>query len=171
MEVLVTIFFVIIILTSFLFTLFGGFGNLLILGFSFLYSLLTRFEIIEPKVLMALALIYLTGELFEYIFIILGVKISGAGKRAGWGAIIGGLVAAAISLAFLGAGFILLTILGIFFGAFLVELKEKRNLLKAFRAGVGSFLGRFGAVVFKLLLGILMIAIIVGHILGYLNII
>ncbi len=171
MEALITVFFIILVLTSFLFTLFGGFGNLLILLFSFLYSLLTRFEVIEAKVLLALALIYLTGEIFEYIFVIFGVKLSGAGKRAAWGAIIGGLIAAAVSLAFLGAGFIPLTILGIFLGAFLVELRDKRDLLKAFRAGLGSFLGRFGAIVFKLFLGILMIVIIVVHILSYLNMI
>ncbi|MDP8253742.1 MAG: DUF456 domain-containing protein [Candidatus Kaelpia aquatica] len=168
MEVLITVFFLILVLISFLFALFGGFGNLLILAFSFIYSALTSFEIISPKVLLALALIYLTGELFEYIFIILGVKISGAGKRAGWGAIIGGLVAAAVSLAFLGTGFIPLTIAGVFLGAFIIELKEKKDIFKAFRAGLGSFLGRFGAVVFKLILGVLMICIIVGHVLSYL---
>jgi uncharacterized protein len=169
MELLITIFFIISVLAAFLFTLFGGFGNLLILLFSLLYSLLTGFKIIEPRVFLALALIYLTGELFEYLFIMLGVRFSGAGKRAAWGAIIGGLLAAALSLAFLGAGFMLFVVLGIFFGAFLVELQEKKDILKAFRAGIGSFLGRFGAVIFKLILGILMLFIIAGHIVGHLT--
>ncbi|MDD5614503.1 MAG: DUF456 domain-containing protein [Candidatus Omnitrophica bacterium] len=171
MEALVTILFMALVAASLVFIFLGGFGNLLILIFSFAYFLITGFEIIPVKVLISLAIIYLTGELFEYVFIILGVKISGAGKRAIWGAIIGGLVGSAVSLAFLGAGFILLTAAGIFLGAFFTELADKKNIAKALKAGLGSFLGRFGALVFKVVLGILMVIIITSHILSYLNII
>jgi len=140
MEALVTVLFLVLVTASLVFIFFGGFGNLLILIFSFAYSLITEFEIIPVKVLISLAVIYLTGELFEYVFIILGVKISGAGKRAVWGAIIGGLVGSAISLAFLGTGFILFTAAGIFVGAFLTELADKKDIAKVLWAGSGSFL-------------------------------
>ncbi len=167
MEGLITVLFLILSFLSFVFIIFGGFGTLLILLFSSLYSILTGFAIITPKVLLALALIYLIGELFDYVFIILGAKFSGAGKKAAFGAIIGGLVGIAISLASFGAGLLPLTLLGIFLGAFFVELKEKQDVLKAFRAGIGSLLGRFGAVFFKILLGLLMFIIVVTHVFTY----
>jgi uncharacterized protein YqgC (DUF456 family) len=66
-------------------------------------------------------------------------------------------------------GIVPLTLLGIFLGAFLVELKEKGDFLKALRAGVGSLIGRFGAVIFKVLIGLLMLGIIFYHILAYLK--
>ena len=142
---------------------------ILLFLFSFIYAILTGFEIITVRVLIALALICLTGELFDYIFVFLGARISGAGKKAAFGAIIGGIIGAALSLASFGAGFFPLTISGIFLGAFLVELREKKDILKALRAGIGSFLGRFGAVLFKGMLGILMVVIIIAHLLAYLN--
>ncbi|MDP8233361.1 MAG: DUF456 domain-containing protein [Candidatus Saelkia tenebricola] len=169
METLITVIFLILTFLSFIFIFFGGFGNFLIFLFSFLYAVLTGFNIISTKVLIALALVYLTGEIFEYVFIILGARISGAGKKAAFGAIIGGIIGAALSLSFFGAAVFPLTVLGIFLGAFLVELKEKRDFLKALRAGIGSFLGRFGAVFFKMVIGLLMIIIIITHIFAYLN--
>lgn len=169
MEAIITVFLLIILIFSFIFIFFGGFGTLLILLFSFLYSLLTGFEIITPKVMLALGLIYLAGEIFDYVFIVLGAKISGAGKKACFGAILGGLIGAAISLASYGLGLFPLTLLGIFFGAFLVELKEKKDFLKAVKVGLGSLFGRLGAVVFKAMLGILMLGIIVFHIVIYLK--
>jgi len=169
MDALVTILFLVLTFLSFIFIFFGGFGNLLIFLFSLIYAVLTDFEIITGKVLIALILIYLTGELFDYIFVFWGARISGAGKKAAFGAIIGGIIGAAFSLGSFGIGFFPLTISGIFLGAFLVELKEKKDILKALRAGIGSFLGRFGAVVFKGMLGLLMITIIITHLLAYLD--
>ena len=169
MESLVTILFLILTFLSFIFIFFGGFGNLLIFLFPLIYAVLTGFEIITVRVLIALALIYLTGEFFDYIFVFWGARISGAGKKAAFGAIIGGIIGAALSLGSFGIGFFPLTVLGIFLGAFLVELKEKRDILKALRAGVGSFLGRFGAVIFKGMFGLLMVVIIITHLLAYLN--
>lgn len=164
MNLLITALFLIFSFLSFVFIFLGGFGTFLILLFSFIYALLTGFKIITPEVLLSLGLIYLTGELFDYIFIILGAKISGAGKKAAFGAIIGGLIGAAISLSTFGAGFFILTLIGIFSGAFLVELSEKKNLLRAFRAAIGALLGRFSAVIFKAILGFLMLLIIVFHV-------
>ena len=168
MEAVVTLFFVIGIFLSWIFIFFGGFGTLLILLFSFLYALLTHFEIITPKILLALALIYLTGEIFDYVFIILGAKVSGASKKTAWGAIIGGLIGAALSLANFGVSIIPLTIAGIFIGAFLVELREKRDFFRAFLAGTGSSLGRIGASFFKAVLGLVMLVIVVSRICFYL---
>lgn len=169
MEALLTLLFLIFMVLAWFLSFFGGIGTLLILLGALLYSVFTGFEIITPKVLLALALLYLTGELFDYAFIALGAKLSGASKKAIFGAIIGGLMGAAISLSTFGVGIVPLTLLGIFLGAFLVELKEKKDFLKALRAGVGSLTGRFGAVIFKVLIGLLMLGIIFYHILTYLK--
>ncbi|HEO63714.1 MAG TPA: hypothetical protein ENN78_00395, partial [Candidatus Omnitrophica bacterium] len=58
MEALVTVLFLVLVTASLVFIFFGGFGNLLILIFSFAYSLITEFEIIPVKVLISLAVIY-----------------------------------------------------------------------------------------------------------------
>jgi hypothetical protein len=169
MEALLTLLFLIFMVLAWFLSFFGGIGTLLILLGALLYSVFTGFEIITPKVLLALALLYLTGELFDYAFVALGAKLTGASKKAMFGAIIGGLIGAAISLSTFGMGIVPLTLLGIFLGAFLVELKEKGDFLKALRAGVGSLIGRFGAVIFKVLIGLLMLGIIFYHILAYLK--
>jgi hypothetical protein len=153
-----------LILFSWLFIFFGGFGTVLILIFSLIYALLTGFEIITAKVLIALTLLCLAGEVFDYVFVYLGTKIGGASKKAAWGAIMGGLIGAAVSLVSYGVGLIPLTLVGIFLGAFVVELNEKKDVLKALKAGLGSLVGRFSAVLFKALLGIVIVGIIFYHI-------
>ena len=155
--------YVALILFSWLFIFFGGFGTILILGFSFIYALVTGFQVITGKVLISLALLCLVGELFDYIFIYLGTKVGGAGKKAGLGAVLGGLIGAAVSLAFYGIGILAFTIAGVFLGAFVVELNEKKDVLKALKAGLGSLVGRFSAVIFKASLGIVMLGIILFH--------
>lgn len=160
MNVMILSIYIALILFSWLFIFFGGFGTVLILIFSLIYALLTGFEIITAKVLIALALLCLAGEVFDYVFIYLGAKIGGASKKAAWGAIVGGLIGAAVSLVSYGVGLIPLTLVGIFLGAFFVELNEKKDIFKALKAGLGSLVGRFSAVLFKALLGVIMLGII-----------
>jgi len=164
MNLWIAVIYLVLILFSWLFIFFGGFGTFLILLFSFIYALITGFEFINGKTLIALGLLCLAGELFDYIFIYLGAKIGGASKKTAMGAIVGGLIAAAVSLAFYGVGLFLFTIVGIFLGAFIVELNEKKDVLKALKAGLGSLVGRFSAVIFKALLGLVMVIIIFYHI-------
>jgi hypothetical protein len=164
MEIVGISIFIILLIFSWISIFFGLFGTLLILIFSFVYSFLTNFSIIRPKVLLALVFFYLAGELFDYIFIALGAKKFGATNKAIFGGILGGIIGAGLSLASLGIGFFPLVLLGIFLGTFLVEFFQKGDLAKSFRAGIGSLIGRFSATIFKVLLGLAMVFIIAKQI-------
>lgn len=125
-----------------------------------LYVLLTGFRIINIPVLAVLITIYLAGEVFEYLFIVLGAKKFGATNKSVIGALIGGAVGALIGVAFFGIGIFLGTLLGIFLGAFLVELAIKKDVKKSIAAGAGGVLGRLGAIASKVLLAFIMFAIL-----------
>jgi uncharacterized protein YqgC (DUF456 family) len=169
MEAIITAVFLILIFLCWVLTILGGLGTLLILLFSAIYSFLTHFEIIGPRVLLALLLIYLSGEIFDYLFIFLSGRIFGASKKASLGAILGGFIGAGLSFVGLGIGILPLTLWGIFLGALSVELREKKDIFKALSAGIASLFGKISTSLFKIFLGLLMILLLLREILNYLK--
>jgi len=164
MEILALIILIIFSIIGFAAIFFTTFGTLLILLGSIIYSSLTNFLILDPKILIVLLLLYLCGEVLEYVFIIIGGKKFGASNSAIVGAIIGGILGAVLGTPLFGVGLILGTLLGIFLGAFLVEFFIQRDLVKSIKAGLGSVLGRIGSMVVKVIIAIIMLSLIVSKI-------
>ena len=145
---------------------FTTFGTLIILVGAVLYALMTGFSILGLKIILLLFMLYVFGEVLEYIFIIVGAKKLGASNVAVAGAIVGGIAGAILGVGFFGIGLILGTFLGIFLGAFLVELIIQRDLVKSLKAGAGSVLGRLGSIVAKVIISIIMFFILANQIIS-----
>lgn len=167
MEILALVILILFSLIGFAAIFFTTFGTLIILAGSILYALLTGFSIISLKTLLVLLTLYVCGEVFEYLFIIIGAKKFGASNSAVVGAVIGGIAGAVLGVGFFGIGIVLGTFLGIFLGAFLVELILQRDLIKSLKAGTGGVLGRIGSIIAKVIIAVIMFAIIASKITHY----
>jgi uncharacterized protein YqgC (DUF456 family) len=153
-------------LVGFVAIFFTTFGTLIIFIGSVLYAFLTYFSIITVKTVAILFTLYLSGEVLEYIFIIVGAKKFGASNAAVIGALIGGIVGAFGGAVFLGVGIIIGTFLGIFLGAFLVELVLQKDLIASLKAGAGGVIGRVGSMVVKVFIALAMVSLMVSRIVG-----
>ena len=164
MEVVALVLLILFSLVGFAAIFFTTFGTLIILIGSILYALLTGFYLITLKTLLILLTLYFCGEVLEYALIIVGAKKFGASNAATAGAIIGGILGAILGVAFFGVGLILGTFFGIFLGAFLVELLIQKDLVRSLKSGAGSVLGRFGSIVVKIIIAIIMLTIMTSSI-------
>jgi uncharacterized protein len=144
-------------LVAIFFTTFGTF--IIILG-SFVYSLLTGFNILGIKPFILLLILYLFGEMLEYVLLIVGTKRVGGSNAAVVGALLGGIAGAILGTAVLGVGIIIGTFLGIFVGAFSGELLLGRGVVKSLKAGAGSVVGRGASIAAKVFIALIMFAII-----------
>jgi len=160
METLALVILIIFSLVGFGAIFFTTFGTLIILIGSVLYAILTNFQILSIKSLSILLLLYLCGEVLEYVFIIVGSKKLGASNLAVIGALIGGVLGAIIGAMFLGIGLFLSTLIGIFLGAFLVELIVQRDLIKSAKAAMGGVIGRVLSIGAKVVIAISMFIVL-----------
>lgn len=144
---------------------FTTFGTLIIFIGAIIYALMTGLSVLGIEVLITLLILYLCGEVIEYLFVIIGAKKFGASNAATAGAVVGGIVGAIAGVGFLGIGLILGTFLGIFLGAFIVELLLHRDLVRSLKAGTGGVIGRIGSIVFKIFIAAAMFWIMVTRIL------
>ena len=127
---------------------------------------MTGLSVLGIEALIILLILYLCGEVIEYLFVIVGAKKFGASNAATAGAVIGGIVGAIVGAGFLGIGLILGTFLGIFLGAFIIELLLHRNLVRSLKAGTGGVIGRVGSIVFKVFIAVAMFWIIITRIIA-----
>jgi len=139
---------------------FTTFGTLIILIGSCLYALMTNFSILNVQALIILLVLYLFGEILEYVFIIAGAKKLGASNLAVLGALIGGIVGAVVGTLFLTIGLFLSTLLGVFLGAFLVELILQKDLVKSAKAAIGGVVGRILSIGAKIIIAFSMFFVI-----------
>ena len=159
MEILALTILVLFSLVGFVAIFFTTFGTLIILMGSLFYAFITEFSVMSPRILLILLILYLFGEVLEYVFIILGAKKFGASNAAIVGAIIGGIVGAIAGVTLMGIGLFWGALFGLFLGAFLVELIIQKDLIRSLKAGAGSVLGRLGSVFAKVLIAIAMFAV------------
>lgn len=145
---------------------FTTFGTMIIFIGAILYALMTGLSILGIEALIILLILYLCGEVIEYLFVIVGAKKFGASNAATAGAVIGGIVGAIAGAGFLGVGLILGTFLGIFLGAFIVELLLHRDLVRSLKAGTGGVIGRVGSIVFKVFIAVAMFWIMITRIIA-----
>ena len=139
---------------------FTTFGTLIILIGSLFYALMTNFSILNMQALVILLMLYLIGEISEYLFIIAGAKKLGASNLAVAGAFIGGIVGAALGALFFGIGLFLSTLLGVFLGAFVVEFTMQKDLVKSAKAALGGTVGRILSIGAKVMIAIAMFFVI-----------
>ncbi|MDO5687240.1 MAG: DUF456 family protein [Neisseria sp.] len=91
------------------------------------------YQVIGSGTLIVLGVITAIGMAMDFVAGLLGAKFTGASKTALWGAFLGGI----IGIFFFIPGMIL----GPLIGAALGELSERKDLWKAGKVGVGTFIG------------------------------
>lgn len=160
-------------ITVFLFVLFAGIfftvlglpGTVIIFIDVILYALFTSFDRIGFKILIILLLISLLAEALDFALGMAGAILYSTTKYTIWASLTGSL-AGAIFLTPMLYGFG--TILGIFLGGFagvvLMELIHQSRLKPAFRAGMGTILGRFSGILAKGFLALIMVIITLNNI-------
>ncbi len=152
--------FVVILLIGVFSIIFGFPGTLLILGDVIVYSLITGFEKIGFKIIIALVLISLLAETVDFLMGVAGARKYGSSKTGVVFSIIGGIIGAIVMIPILlGLGAVIGAFLGGFAGAFLGEYLERQKLKPALRAGYGALVGRIAGVLFKGSLAIVMVVI------------
>lgn len=123
---------------------------------SWLIAYANDYQIIGQGTLIALAIFAAIGTAMDYVASMLGAKFTGASSKAVWGSLIGGIVGAFFALPGL--------LLGPLLGAAIGEFWEKKDLLKAGKVGIGTFIGFILGVVAKIgcAIAIVMTLIIMG---------
>lgn len=91
------------------------------------------YQIVGMTSLLLLGVICALGMAMDFLAGVLGAKYTGASREALCGALIGGIVGIPFGVVGL--------VLGPLVGAALGELLEKRNLLRAGKVGMGTFVG------------------------------
>ena len=157
--------FILVLFAGIFVTVFGLPGTVIILADVFVYALVTGFDPIGFKVILALTVIAVVAEAADFSLGMIGAARYGASRKGVWAALIGSLAGAAVATPlFTGVGTLLGIFLGGFAGVFLVEYMEQRKLKPAFRASYGAVLGKVGGILIKGLLSVLMVMITLYHI-------
>jgi uncharacterized protein YqgC (DUF456 family) len=139
---------------------FGLPGVWMIFGATLLYAVVTGFAQVGGGMLLALALLAVTGEVVEYLLGIVGARRFGSSNRGIVFSILGGFAGAVVGAPLLfGFGAVLGALAGAFLGAVLIELLTygPREWKQAVRSGWGSFLGRIAGMIMKVSIAIGMI--------------
>ncbi|MFC1594184.1 DUF456 domain-containing protein [Candidatus Omnitrophota bacterium] len=169
METVALLFLILCSVVGFVAIFFTTFGTMIILIGAVVYATLTDFSVLSFKPLAWLLVLYLCGEVVENVLVIVGVKKLGASNAAVVGALVGGILGAIVGAGFLGIGAIVGSFLGIFLGALTVELIIHGDVIKSLKAGAGGLLGRFGSIIVKVIIAVLMFSIIIMRIIHHLT--
>lgn len=123
------------------------------------YGWATKFETVGFVSIGFVVLLAVVAEVFEFM---LGGRFArkyGGSRRAGWGAILGGLVGAFMGLPIPIIGSVIGAFLGAFIGAALLEMTKNPEMRGALRVGWGAFVGRLVAVAMKSAVGVAIMAV------------
>ncbi|HHS13922.1 MAG TPA: DUF456 domain-containing protein [bacterium] len=166
LEIIGIVLFGIALLTGVFIIPFGVAGTFIIVGASFIYGLLTGFEVITlPFVGLLLGLAVLM-EILEGILGAFMARRFGGSRWGMAGAIIGGFLGAIAGTPVVPVlGTLLGGFLGAFAGAMILEYLHVRDAQIAFRVGLGAFFGAVGGKTTKILLAIVMVIMIVVRLL------
>lgn len=142
-------------------TALGAPGTWVIFIAALAYDLLPWTADISTTAILLLLGMAVLGEALEYIIGAKSTKKYGASNWGVAGAIAGGIIGAFVGVPVFLVGSVLGLFIGAFLGAFVMETLAKKSIAKAFRAGIGAFRGRVGAMLVKGLLGIAMVITII----------
>jgi uncharacterized protein len=152
--------FILVLLIGFFSILMGLPGTLVILFDAVVYALVTGFDKIGFKILLALIVISAIAESLEFLLGITWAKRYGTSKRGIAAALIGGVIGALLlTPVFLGLGALIGSFVGAILGAFVVEVFSQKGLKPAARAGFGALMGRLAGLFAKGLCGLAMVII------------
>lgn len=115
------------------------------------------FEAVGATALTVLAVLTAIGLAVDFVAGLLGAKMSGASRKALWGALIGSVVGVFFGLAGL--------ILGPLVGAGVGEFLARRDLYQAGKVGLGTFAGFIVGTVAKIGCAFAMLAVFAGALL------
>lgn len=108
-------------------------GLPIMFGGAWLLAYAQNYTVISSWMLWLLLIPTLFGVAMDFVASLLGAKYTGADKQAMWGAFIGGIAGMFFGIAGL--------LLGPLIGAAIGEFTAKRNLLRAGKVGIGTFIG------------------------------
>jgi len=111
------------------------------------YGWYEGFNTITPKYVCILAALTVISLIVDYLSTVLGAKYFGSSKKGMWGALLGTFIGLFL---FPPLGLLL----GPFLGAMIGEYIEIQDVEKAVKIGVGTVVGLFSGMVFKLVLAI-----------------
>lgn len=153
-EIIALIFLAIFCIAGLVLIFLGIPGTWIILTAVFVYDLLPKLQDISTNILLLFLGMCILGEIIEYYLSVSSTKKYGSSNWGVAGAIIGGIIGAVIGVPVLIIGSVLGLFIGAFFGAFIFEVIAKKDLEKGFRAGVGAFKGKIGAILAKEIIGL-----------------
>jgi len=111
--------------------------------------------------LVGIALAF-AAELVEWVVSLRYTTRLGGSRRAGWGAIAGGLLGAVVGLPVPVIGSVLGSFLGSFLGALAAEYSATRDTDLAGRVAWGALIGRTVATAIKIMLGVVIAAVVIS---------
>jgi uncharacterized protein YqgC (DUF456 family) len=139
---------------------FGMPGTLVMFVAAICYKLLVPNGGIGWVSVAIVGILMLIAEGLEWTLSSRFAKRYGGSRRAGWGAVIGGMVGAFMGIPFpiIGVGSIIGAFVGAFVGAFIFEWSRGSGGGTATRVAWGAFLGRVIAAAIKIAIGFVMAA-------------
>ncbi len=114
-----------------------------------LYAWFTGFVAVGATSILIVFALALAAEIGEFVLGARYARRYGGGRRAEWGAILGGIAGAFLGLPIPLVGSVVGAFVGAFAGATLLELTTRRGTAPALWAGWGAFLGRVVATAMK----------------------
>ena len=136
-------------------------GTWLILGVAVGYAALTH-ESIGWINIVLIGVLAIIGEVLEFMLSGRYARKYGGSKRAGWGAIIGGMVGAFAGVPIPIVGSMIGAFIGAFVGALLFELAGGSRAGAATKVATGALLGRVVSAAMKVGIGFVMAAWVIG---------
>jgi uncharacterized protein YqgC (DUF456 family) len=119
---------------------------------SFLYAWLTKFQIINSREILILAVIALISLIIDHFAGLLTARLGGATKQS----LIYGLIGSILGLFFFPP---LGSVVGLFLGIFLGEITSHQNQHKAIKAASAGVLGSLAAILIDLVLAIIFLVL------------
>ena len=117
-------------------------------------------------ILGTILVVAIIGSLLDYVAGTLGAKFTGASKQAIWGSIIGTVIGAILSF----TGMFFAIFLGPLVGAALGEYIARRDLFKAGKVGLGTFMGFIAGVIAKIGCAfIIVLTVLAAHLFPWLH--
>lgn len=131
-------------------------GTWVMVGAALVFRLAVRGAGVGLATVAVVAVLALIGEVLEFSLSARYTRQYGGSRRAGWGAILGGLAGAFIGVPVPVIGPVIGAFAGAFFGAFAAELSVRADHRAATRVATGALLGRAAAAAMKVALGAVM---------------
>ena len=138
---------------------FGMPGTLVIFAAALCYRLLVPAGGIATSTVVVLGVLMAVAEGLEWTLASRFAKRYGGSRRAGWGAIIGGMAGAFLGVPLPVVGSIIGAFVGAFIGAFAFEFLGGSEAGQSTRVAWGAFIGRLTGAVVKAAIGLAMAVI------------